>query len=323
MRRECRERFHHHRLHMKLVVSDHGMHRGTCVVMHVGIAILRWRRKLSRHSWHMHNLSRGPSKVSIVSYISRGSCYLFPLLLRSLWCVQMIWYNMVWRLHSFVFTLHYLIFIILQAYLTDGIEHIKLYPSMFCRMCIRSNHIPQLSSIQSVGRCLIVIFTSEIWLLNQSLLGLCHETMARIVCRIMFLFMWCDNWLSLVYINRFNDVDLSWLRFVYFHYHQNKAKDFVVCSREPWHIHSLSSKPLRVKICQFYFGVKFLSTRMPWVYRYFLGCECVAVFLTFVRTCRKYDSARGVPYLDLVYTRIPLGDPVNTCMVHWNTTGKT
>ena len=31
MRRECRERFLHHRLQRKLVVSDPGMHHGTCV----------------------------------------------------------------------------------------------------------------------------------------------------------------------------------------------------------------------------------------------------------------------------------------------------
>ena len=55
MRRECRERFPHHQLKRKPLVSDPGMHHGTCVsharaVMHVEIANPRWRGKRSRHS---------------------------------------------------------------------------------------------------------------------------------------------------------------------------------------------------------------------------------------------------------------------------------
>ena len=34
-------------------------------------------------------------------------------------------------------------------------------------------------------------------------------------------------------------------------------------------------------------------------------------------------NATGMPMVDPVYTGIPLGDPANTCRVHWNTTGKT
>ena len=34
-------------------------------------------------------------------------------------------------------------------------------------------------------------------------------------------------------------------------------------------------------------------------------------------------NATGMPLVDPVYTGIPLGDPANTCRVHWNTTGKT
>ena len=34
-------------------------------------------------------------------------------------------------------------------------------------------------------------------------------------------------------------------------------------------------------------------------------------------------NATGMPLAEPVYTGIPLGDPENTCKVHWNTTGKT
>ena len=33
-------------------------------------------------------------------------------------------------------------------------------------------------------------------------------------------------------------------------------------------------------------------------------------------------NATGMPLADPVYSGIPLGDPANTCRVHWNTTGK-
>ena len=60
MCRECRERFPRHRLQRKPLVSDAGMHHGTCVthahtMMHVGIANLVWRGWCSRHSRRMHN----------------------------------------------------------------------------------------------------------------------------------------------------------------------------------------------------------------------------------------------------------------------------
>ena len=42
MRWECRERIPRHRLHGKPLISNPGMHPGTCVT-HVGIAIPRWR----------------------------------------------------------------------------------------------------------------------------------------------------------------------------------------------------------------------------------------------------------------------------------------
>ena len=57
MRRECKERFPHHQLQRKPLLSDPGMHHGACVthVMHAGIANPRWRGKRSRHSRRMRN----------------------------------------------------------------------------------------------------------------------------------------------------------------------------------------------------------------------------------------------------------------------------
>ena len=58
MRRECRERSPRHWLQRKPLISDHGMHHGTChayAAMHVGIANPRWRGKCSRHSRCMRN----------------------------------------------------------------------------------------------------------------------------------------------------------------------------------------------------------------------------------------------------------------------------
>ena len=56
---ECRERFCHHRLQRKLLVSDPGMHHGTCVT-HVpwciaGSLNCGGGEKRSRHSRRMHN----------------------------------------------------------------------------------------------------------------------------------------------------------------------------------------------------------------------------------------------------------------------------
>ena len=54
MRRECRERFPSHRLQMKPLVSDPGMHHGTCVT-HGGIANPQRRGKRSQHSRRTRN----------------------------------------------------------------------------------------------------------------------------------------------------------------------------------------------------------------------------------------------------------------------------
>ena len=59
MRRECRERFPRHRLQRKPLISDPGMHHGTCVT-HVpwcmsGSPTYDGGGKRSRHSRHMRN----------------------------------------------------------------------------------------------------------------------------------------------------------------------------------------------------------------------------------------------------------------------------
>ena len=58
MRRECRERFPRHRLKRKPLVSDPGIHHGTCVT-HVpwcmSGSLTRWRGKRSRHARRMRN----------------------------------------------------------------------------------------------------------------------------------------------------------------------------------------------------------------------------------------------------------------------------
>ena len=51
---ECLERFPLHWFQKKPLVSDPGMHHGTCV-SHVGIANPLWWAKRSRHSWRMGN----------------------------------------------------------------------------------------------------------------------------------------------------------------------------------------------------------------------------------------------------------------------------
>ena len=54
MRRARREGFPRHRLQRKPIVSNPGMHHGTCVT-HVPRCMSGWRGKRSRHSRGMHN----------------------------------------------------------------------------------------------------------------------------------------------------------------------------------------------------------------------------------------------------------------------------
>ena len=53
MPRECQERFPHHRLQSKPLVSDPVRHARA--VVHVGIAHSRWHGKRYRHCWPMRN----------------------------------------------------------------------------------------------------------------------------------------------------------------------------------------------------------------------------------------------------------------------------
>ena len=68
MRRECRERFPHQRFQRKLLVSDPGMHHGTCVTHR--LASPRWRENVPSipgawSSRHFASLERGPSLMYI------------------------------------------------------------------------------------------------------------------------------------------------------------------------------------------------------------------------------------------------------------------
>ena len=73
MRRECRERFPSHRLKRKPLVSDPGMHQGTCVthvLWSMSGSLTRGARKRSRYSRRMHNPQ---------FYISNVATRVFPL----------------------------------------------------------------------------------------------------------------------------------------------------------------------------------------------------------------------------------------------------
>ena len=64
------------RLQKKPLVSDPGMHHGTCAVMHVGIAYPRWRGKRSRHSRRMRTrnfpyLARDPWAQSWLAWVTQ------------------------------------------------------------------------------------------------------------------------------------------------------------------------------------------------------------------------------------------------------------
>ena len=63
IRRECRERFPRHRLQRKPLVSDPGIHRGTCVT-HVEIAKPQWRENFPDIS--------GPCATRNFTYLAKG-----------------------------------------------------------------------------------------------------------------------------------------------------------------------------------------------------------------------------------------------------------
>ena len=78
MRRECQEHFPRHRLQRKPLVSDPGMHHGTCVtaraVRHVGIANLRWRGKRSHHSRRMRSPQFYVSGIWVINLFIAYQC---------------------------------------------------------------------------------------------------------------------------------------------------------------------------------------------------------------------------------------------------------
>ena len=65
---------------------------------------------------------------------------------------------------------------------------------------------------------------------------------------------------------------------------------------------------------------------------YSMQCRCMGYMLTdygnpypepvYTGLSSVHWNATGMPLTDPVCTGIPLGDPANTCRVHWNTTGK-
>ena len=86
MHRGCRERFSCHRLQRKSLVSDPGMHHGTCVtdVMHVGIANPRRRANVpgipvACATRNLAYLARGPCPLMTCSddYIILQGCIIF------------------------------------------------------------------------------------------------------------------------------------------------------------------------------------------------------------------------------------------------------
>ena len=108
MRRECRERFPHHRFQRKPLVSDPVTHVPWCLS---GIADLRWRGKRSRHSRRVRDLQFDVSgkrpilRINVyymslsLPMITRVSSARIPMRLWLWWaqavshCTQDIWWD--------------------------------------------------------------------------------------------------------------------------------------------------------------------------------------------------------------------------------------
>ena len=90
--------FSHHRLQRKPLVSDPGMHHGTCVThvpwQHVGIAKPRWREKRSRYSRRMRNLqfySSGKGPIGLQLAVLPAVWLAYPNIewgTPHLWCIM-------------------------------------------------------------------------------------------------------------------------------------------------------------------------------------------------------------------------------------------
>ena len=126
---------------------------------------------------------------------------LFSLFLCSLWWVQVVWYVLAFRSHSFVCTLHHLIIIIVQIYLktlnlssacqiyfverVSKIKHILsvIHYTICGAVCFQFAHF--LCDDWENIYILILIIKSEVWTITHCL-GLGHETMVCGVCLSIF-----------------------------------------------------------------------------------------------------------------------------------------
>ena len=134
---------------------------------------------------------------------------LFPLLLRSLWWVQIVGYVLACSSYLFVCTSHHLIFITYQSYLkTLNLINVRY---IYFVECVRLSIFSKLSIIQYMGLCvfslpvsfvmieriyilcLIIIIKSEVWTIIHCL-GSGNETMVCALCLAIFLYKWSHNW---------------------------------------------------------------------------------------------------------------------------------
>ena len=128
---------------------------------------------------------------------------LFPLLMFSLWYLQMIGYIVACRSCSFVCRLHHLIIIIMQTYLkalnyqnacqvydAECVSKIKTILSIIFVFtiwgCVSSAYPILLWWSRECVLYFIIIIKPEVWIINHCL-GLGHETMVCAVCLTMFL----------------------------------------------------------------------------------------------------------------------------------------
>ena len=98
----------------------------------------------------------------------------FPLLIFSLWYLQMIGYIIACRSCLFVCRLHRLIIIIMQNYL-KGIEWLKRLTVVCCRVCLRLRQFSQLSFIQYMGLCIFSLPNSDVMILRMCTLSYYHH----------------------------------------------------------------------------------------------------------------------------------------------------
>ena len=112
----------------------------------------------------------------IYIYICDKSMCLFPLFRYSLRWVQIFEYIEAWRSHSLVYKLHYIIIIIMQTDLSEGIEYIKclakILNSLNHILCniwgsVFSAYPFRLWWFWECVLCLITIINSEVWTISH------------------------------------------------------------------------------------------------------------------------------------------------------------